>query len=586
MVILLTSAVLVSGLAISFNVRLAHSVGPVQNLNTGLTYPKIQDAINAPQTLNGHTIMVYSGTYYENVVVNKSISLVGENRITTIIFGGNVTDVVLVTASNANVTNFTIRSGMGPLAFAGITVLTANGCGISGNILTQENVVGVRVMSAFGTRVIGNVFTNNGLTVSYAFGSIVFNNTVNGRPIVYVENGANLILTAATGQVIIVNSFNITVQNSVLTHTSVGVQVTQSNSCRIINNDLCNNFEGVSVSDAWNTKIAANSIVNTTYAIVFTTHVYNGIVSGNNIKNNFDGIEAWYSSNNLVFGNNIESSLRYGIYMYLSYENIVHHNNFRNNANQVDSVESSNVWDDGYPSGGNFWSDYVGSDYFSGPYQNQTGGDGIGDTPYVIDGSNRDRYPILVSTTTGTGSNVQVSAAADVRLTFQSVTVAGYTTVGKSFAGPVPPFGGNWMHTYYDIATTAVYGGTITVRMNYDDSGLTPEQESSLQLVQWNSTGARSVGDVTGYYGWPDGRTDIKDLALAAKAFGSFPGAPNWNPVVDMNGDLKVDIKDLAMIARHYGQISFNWVNITSYVDTTNNIIYGVAPHLSIFTTH
>jgi hypothetical protein len=47
-----------------------------------------------------------------------------------------------------------------------------------------------------------------------------------------------------------------------------------------------------------------------------------------------------------------------------------------------------------------------------------------------------------------------------------------------------------------------------------------------------------------------------------------------------------VDIKDLALMAKHYGQISNNWVNITAYIDTTNNIIYGAAPHLSIFTTH
>jgi len=442
MIILLTNVILVSGLAVAFSVRLVYSEPLVRNLNTGLNYTKIQDAINAPQTLNGHTIVVYSGTYYENVVVNKSVMLFGQNRITTTIFGGNVTDVVLVTANNAEVANFTIRSGMGPIAFAGITVFGANGCGILGNILTPENIVGVRLMSALNTRIIGNIFNNNGLAVSYSYWSIVTGNTVNGRPIVYIESGANLVLTGATGQVVIVNSYNITVRDSVLTHTSVGVQVRQSNSCRIFNNDLSNNFESISVSDAWDTRIIANSMVNTTYAIVFTTHVYNGIVSGNNIKNNFDGIEAWYSSNNLIFGNDLESSERYGIYMFLSYENVIHHNDFRN-TDQVQSVNSTNIWDDGYPSGGNYWSDYTGSDHFSGPYQNQTGSDGIGDTPYIIDVSNRDRYPILVSGTTGNGSNVQVSAAADVRLTFQSVTMSGYTTVVKSFAGPVPPFGGN-----------------------------------------------------------------------------------------------------------------------------------------------
>lgn len=52
-----------------------------------------------------------------------------------------------------------------------------------------------------------------------------------------------------------------------------------------------------------------------------------------------------------------------------------------------------------------------------------------------------------------------------------------------------------------------------------------------------------------------DGKTDIKDLAIAAKAYGSTQGSPSWNPAADMNGDLKIDIKDLAIIAKHYGEV-------------------------------
>lgn len=65
-----------------------------------------------------------------------------------------------------------------------------------------------------------------------------------------------------------------------------------------------------------------------------------------------------------------------------------------NNAQQVYSHNVVNVWDDDYPSGGNYWSDYTGVNNFSGPYQNETGSDGIGDAPYIIDVNNRDQYPL------------------------------------------------------------------------------------------------------------------------------------------------------------------------------------------------
>jgi len=69
-----------------------------------------------------------------------------------------------------------------------------------------------------------------------------------------------------------------------------------------------------------------------------------------------------------------------------SSNNSFYHNTFINNSRQVESLNSTNVWDNGYPSGGNYWSDYSGRD---------ANGDGIGDTPYVIDAGNVDRYPLM-----------------------------------------------------------------------------------------------------------------------------------------------------------------------------------------------
>jgi len=63
----------------------AESAGSVHNLNTGLSYTSIQDAIDAGETLGGHTIFVDAGTCNENIVVNKQIRLIGEHPDSTVI---------------------------------------------------------------------------------------------------------------------------------------------------------------------------------------------------------------------------------------------------------------------------------------------------------------------------------------------------------------------------------------------------------------------------------------------------------------------------------------------------------------------
>jgi parallel beta-helix repeat protein len=114
----------------------------------------------------------------------------------------------------------------------------------------------------------------------------------------------------------------------------------------------------------------------------------------NLVTNNYIGVSIYDSEENIVFSNTIELSSYYGIYFCRSINNVIYHNNFLNNTNQAFNREE-NVFDNGYPSGGNYWSDYTGVDQKSGPNQDQPGSDGIGDTSYSIFPHGEDHYPLM-----------------------------------------------------------------------------------------------------------------------------------------------------------------------------------------------
>jgi parallel beta-helix repeat protein len=119
------------------------------------------------------------------------------------------------------------------------------------------------------------------------------------------------------------------------------------------------------------------------------------MIIGNSLAgNNYEGVGVYYSSDNVITQNSITNN-QVGVGAYNSSSNLIFDNNFINNTYQVYLENSVSVWDNGYPFGGNYWSDYTGNDFNSGPYQNVTGSDEKGDIPYVIDADNQDRYPIM-----------------------------------------------------------------------------------------------------------------------------------------------------------------------------------------------
>ncbi|MCK4434711.1 right-handed parallel beta-helix repeat-containing protein, partial [Candidatus Bathyarchaeota archaeon] len=83
----------------------------VHNLDSGLNYTTIQAAIDAVETLDGHTIFVEEGTYNEHLYIDKSLALFGDTIGTTVIDGNGASQVVDIKADNVDISNFLITNG-------------------------------------------------------------------------------------------------------------------------------------------------------------------------------------------------------------------------------------------------------------------------------------------------------------------------------------------------------------------------------------------------------------------------------------------------------------------------------------------
>jgi len=193
---------------------------------------------------------------------------------------------------------------------------------------------------------------------------------------------------------------NVTIKNTEITTFSYGIWLRGSWYNSISGNKITNNDYGVAAegmtSLTQGNSISENNITaNNGYGIYLLSSSDNTI-SGNNITNDHYGIYLdWHANYNSISGNNITANNGYGIYLDSSSGNRVFHNNFINNTRQVYPDSSVNVWDNNYPSGGNYWSNYTGLDQKCGPSQDQPGSDGMGDTPYIIDSNNMDNYPLM-----------------------------------------------------------------------------------------------------------------------------------------------------------------------------------------------
>ena len=340
-----------------------------------------------------------------------------------------------------------------------------------------------------------------------------------------------------------------------------------SESCDVTIRDLSiKGFELAILLDTYSSgnQILGNKVEDNEYGISCWAYSDSNSIIGNNITaNNLAGIWIVGSSNNTIAENIISGNNQYGISLEGSSNNTLCHNSFIDNTNQIYIYDSISTWDNGYPSGGNYWSDYSGNDAYSGPFQNETGSDGIGDTPYNFSENDQDRYPLMKAwtniavqtvspykTVVGQGQNVTITVSVqnqgwDAQTT--NITVYVNTTIVSTFKN-VTIVGRGQATLNFTWQTGTFSRGNYVISAQADPAlGETDTTDNTFQ----NWIIVTITGDING-----DGTVDIYDAISLAGAFNSVPGSSSWKPNADINGDDTVDIYDAIILAGSFGKKS------------------------------
>lgn len=117
-------------------------------------YSSIQNALDDSSA--GDIIFVYSGLYNEDIEINKSISIIGQDRESTYIIGNNSFNLIKIKSKNVNITGFTIQNAIS----SGILIENTNYCSIFKNNITN-NCIGISVISSRNTVIFNNTISNN-----------------------------------------------------------------------------------------------------------------------------------------------------------------------------------------------------------------------------------------------------------------------------------------------------------------------------------------------------------------------------------------------------------------------------------------
>jgi parallel beta-helix repeat protein len=359
----------------------------------------------------------HHNTFSRNNLASNSRGLWFDRSATNTVNENNITDnvdlAVVLSESNYN----TVSDNY-------ITASSICLMGSSNNIISGNNITrgGISLGSYSNNNVLtANTLIYNGLMIDNSFDNSVENNTVNGKPILCLEGISDYVAEKNVGQVLFVKCNRIRVENLSISNVDFPMMLEKTNNTIIKGNNITESAYGMWISSSLNISIVGNHIANCGECIEIEGSPGGNFVSGNtlinsscgvgivgfsvfdrilpfrstlvcnNIANNVNGLVVWFALNWGIIENNITGSTERGIWISQGIRdnqtsNCYYHNNVINNTEQIFfQYKSTYAWDNGFLEG-NYWSDYNGTD---------SDGDGIGDTPKILNSINSDKYPLM-----------------------------------------------------------------------------------------------------------------------------------------------------------------------------------------------
>jgi parallel beta-helix repeat protein len=234
-------------------------------------YRTIQDAMN--HVYNGYTIYVMNGTYDEHVIINKTITLRGEEKNTTIIDGGGIDDVVTVTVPGVKISGFTIQDSGMQTYNAGVKTLSLNSNITIEDTIIRNNAIGIFLNYAYEHSwniVRNNTVRNNrkGIYAHWANNDQITGNIITGND----ENGLEMercTQSNITGNIISNNGEcgiflrgashrNVLKGENTIENNMIGLKITESNRNVIRDNNFIGNTKQAFFSNAFFTTWKKN----------------------------------------------------------------------------------------------------------------------------------------------------------------------------------------------------------------------------------------------------------------------------------------------------------------------------------------